>query len=84
MNTSPQRELGRRFFIRLHGRDELAARVAPGRRASRTHSGFDVLDARTGHNIQQVTQPEAPDVMLVRDNQLFVRIYDGYAVFPLL
>lgn len=43
-----------------------------------------MLDARTGHNIQQVTQPEAPDVMLVRDNQLFVRIYDGYAVFPLL
>ena len=42
-----------------------------------------VLDRRTGKVIQKLSLPKAPEAMRATESQLFVRLYDGYAVFAL-
>ena len=40
-----------------------------------------VLDRRTGQPIQKLPLPKAPEEFRMSDDQLYVRLYDGYAVF---
>jgi hypothetical protein len=43
-----------------------------------------LLDRATGQVVQQVAVPKAPEELRLQDGQLFARIYDGYAVVPLM
>ncbi len=43
-----------------------------------------VLDRRTGAVVQKVKLPKSPEDMRIQDGRLWVRLYDGYASFPLL
>lgn len=42
-----------------------------------------VLDRRTGTIVQKLPLPKAPEEFLLNEESLYVRIYDGYAIFPL-
>ena len=42
-----------------------------------------VLDRRTGRTVQKLSLPKSPDALRATDDQLFVRLYDGYAVFSI-
>jgi hypothetical protein len=57
---------------------------------SRTGYGFTkepdwlfVLDRRTGKTIQKLPLPKAPEALRATESRLFVRLYDGYAVFAI-
>jgi hypothetical protein len=40
-----------------------------------------VLDRRTGHEVQRLRLPKAPEELRLSHGRLFVKIYDGYATF---
>ena len=40
-----------------------------------------VFDRRTGQTIQKLPLPKSPENLRVIEHQLFVQLYDGYAVF---
>jgi hypothetical protein len=42
-----------------------------------------VLDRRTGQSIQKLPLPKAPEAFRMSDGKLYVRLYDGYAVFAI-
>jgi len=46
-------------------------------------AALNVIDTASGAVIQKVTLPKAPTELRRKDNKLFVRIYDGYAVLPI-
>jgi hypothetical protein len=41
-----------------------------------------VLDRRTGRTVQKLALPKSVDALRASEDQLFARLYDGYAVLP--
>lgn len=46
-------------------------------------AALNVIDTATGAVIQKVALPKSPTELRRKDDKLFVRIYDGYAVLPI-
>ena len=46
-------------------------------------AALNVIDTATGTVIQKVVLPKSPSEIRRKDDKLFVRIYDGYAVLPI-
>lgn len=46
-------------------------------------AALHVIDTATGKIIQKVALPKSPSELRRKDDKLFVRIYDGYAVLPI-
>lgn len=42
-----------------------------------------VLNRWSGHLVQKINLPKSPEELRISDNRLFVRLYDGYATFPI-
>ena len=50
---------------------------------TREKAALHVIDTATGIVIQKVALPKSPTEIRRKDDKLFVRIYDGYAVLPI-
>lgn len=49
---------------------------------TREKAALNVIDTATGKIVQKVALPKSPSEIRRKDDKLFVRIYDGYAVLP--